>query len=314
MPDLESLLEIMSTGDFAEARSGFSGLLEKDPDEREFEAGLFTCAYWDNRSGFLSRTGEMEGNAIVQEWETFENTIEEKGYGGYRPVAAAMYVVLGKAADSFRKSFQNQGLAGAEFESLIELGRCLLRIEDYANAREILQFARKIKPASALALFLAGEGCLLDEDPLLYERGLGHFRDGFLIQPSQFPFDQVRSVLLKQVITALENKSGNDPEKILLWLPSEMMIHSMVPGMRRLNPDEINQLMQETERLENDLERDSQRYLEKIKGRLTFYYLVAIQAFEIHQNHSEYTNVFRSKLEQLSPEYYKKYRDIKKSG
>lgn len=306
MQEFDSLLEITASGDFSEARKGFSELLEKHPESREFEAGLYTAAYWDNRSGFLNRANELDGNTIVTEWETFEKLIEQKGYAGYKPIIAAMYVVLGKAADSFRKSFQNKGLGNAEFDSLLELGRCLLRIEDYSNARDILQYARKLKPSSALALFLMGEGCLLDGDPLLIEKGLGHYRDGFLIQPAQFPFDQIRSNQATSFLSNLQKEYGNENDTLLMWLPCEFMTHSMVSGCRRLNADELNQLLQETARLENDLRTGNSRYEMKIKSRLTFYYLVSIQAFTVHQSIPDQASVAREKLKEISPAYYKK--------
>ncbi|MBU41993.1 MAG: hypothetical protein CMN76_02145 [Spirochaetaceae bacterium] len=302
MASFEEALFSLQAAHFEEAKSEFGTLLENDPENPEYKAGFYAAGYWANRKDQLSNPEPMRpGTGLMEAWDSFQELAEDKGFANTRSLRGVMKAVLGRAAEQYRQKFQKGGMAHPDFSDLEELGKCLIRIQDYGNAREILQYAKRIQPTRSAVHFLLAECFLNEGESESAERGLGFYRDGFIIQPAQFDPNYAHSSLLQETLQQLAEEKDNDLDRILLWLPAYLMAHSQYPGLRRLNRDEISQLQRETHRLEKDLTTVMDKFKEKVQARLCFYYLALHQAAVFVYQDVEYAKELLDSLKELHP-------------
>ncbi|MCB1138206.1 MAG: hypothetical protein KDK23_05585 [Leptospiraceae bacterium] len=302
MASFEDALFSLQAAHFEEAKSLFASLLEQEPDNSEFMAGFYAAGYWANRSDQLSNPEPARpGTGLMEAWDSFQDLAEKKGFAATRSIRSVMRAVLGRASEQYRQKFQREGMAHPDFSDLEELGKCLIRIQDYGNAREILQYARRIQPTHSGIHFLLAECFLNEGEQESAERGLGFYRDGFIIQPTQFDPAYAFSSVVQETLQQLGEEKENDLDRILLWLPAYLMAQSQYSGLRRLNRDEVSQLQRETHRLEKDLENVMDKFKEKVQARLCFYYLALHQAAIFVYDDRDYARELMDSLKALHP-------------
>ena len=302
MASFEEALFSLQAAHFEEAKSEFGILLEGEPDNAEYKAGFYASGYWANRRDQLSaHEPTRPGTGLMEAWDAFQDLAEGKGFANTKSLRAIMKAVLGRAAEQYRQKFQREGMAHPDFSDLEELGKCLIRIQDYENAKEILQYAKRIQPGRSGIHFLLAECFLNDGEQDFAERGLGFYRDGFIIQPAQFDAAYALSGVIQETLEQLGEEKENDLDRVLLWLPAYLMARSQYSGLRRLNRDEVSQLQRETHRLEKDLGTVMDRFKEKVQARLAFYYLVLHQAAIFVYNDSDYAKELLESLKGIHP-------------
>ncbi|HBS05120.1 MAG TPA: hypothetical protein DEA96_09155 [Leptospiraceae bacterium] len=317
MASFEEALFSLQAAHFEEAKSEFGTLLEAEPDTTEYMAGFYASGYWAIRKEQLTSSEPARpGTGLMEAWDSFQEVAEEKGFGNTKSLRAVMKAVLGRAAEQYRQKFQREGMAHPDFSDLEELGKCLIRIQDYENAKEILQYAKRIQPGRSGIHFLLAECFLNDGEQDFAERGLGFYRDGFIIQPGQFDPAYSYSGIVQETLQQLGEEKDNDLDRVLLWLPAYMMARSQYPGLRRLNRDEVSQLQRETHRLEKDLGTVMDRFKEKVEARLAFYYLVLHQAAVFVYNDPDYARELLDSLKEIHAGLHQIVKETmqKKSG
>ena len=304
----------LESGDFDSARDKFGSILEKDPDNPEFECGFFASSYWLNREDLVmeTRSGRSRGTLLVREWDQFADRSQAKGYPGLRSFHSCMKAILGRAAAEFRIAFQEEGGSSVDLELLTQLAGLLIKTEDYANAVDILQFAKRVSRPGASIYFMLGEAMLNLNDTEWLETGLSNYRDAFFMNPSEIDPALIGSDLASDVFRSLHDQHGENLELILEWMPAWMMIHSMVPGLRKLHREELEQILWETSRLEKERTRVEAKFQEKVKARLSFYYLTIIHHYSFHDRDPDAITEFEDRLKGLSPELHTRYREKKR--
>ncbi|MEQ8352664.1 MAG: hypothetical protein RH862_14345 [Leptospiraceae bacterium] len=302
MASFEEALFSLQAAHFEEAKTAFGTLLEIDPDNTEYMAGFYASGYWANRKDQLTTLEPVRpGTGLMEAWDNFQDLAEDKGFASTKSIRAVMKAVLGRAAEQYRQKFQKEGMAHPDFSDLEELGKCLIRIHEFGNAREILQYAKRIQPGRSGIHFLLAESYLNDGESDAAERGLGFYRDGFIIQPAQFDAGYAYSSVVQDTLQQLGEEKDNDLDRILLWLPAYLMARSQYSGLRRLNRDEVSQLQRETHRLEKDLDTVMDHFREKVQARLAFYYLVLHQAAIFVYDDLDYAKELLNDLKTLHP-------------
>lgn len=302
MASFEEAIFSLQAAHFEEAKQQFGELLQREPQNREYMSGFYCAGYWANRSSLLNNPEpNRPGSGLMEAWDEFQELAEKKGFSSGPSLRAVMKSVLGKAADQYRQKFQKEGMAHPDLSDLEELGKCLLRISDYGNAREILQYAKRIQPTRSGIHFLLAESHINENDQENTERGLGFYRDGFIIQPAQFDPNYAFSSMVQETMKALGEEKDKDLDRILLWLPAYLMARSQYGGLRRLNREEVSQLQRETHRLEKDLETVMDRFKEKVQARLCFYYLVLHQAAVFVYQDLDYAKELLESLKNIHP-------------
>ncbi len=275
----QSALEAIESGSFSLAREKYGQLLEAYPENPEYACGLYTAGYWQNRDDILQgqdRSGRVRGAQLLSMWDKFQSIASRREYPGYFSFRAAMRYILGLAAEQYRKAFQDEGGGSVDLDMLLELSVTLIRIGNYRDAQDILAYARRVSRPDARILFLSGEAraCLSDEeDPA----ALSLFRDGFFLRPEALDPSLLSSSTVTGVFQELLEEFAGDMDRVYLWLPAYFHLKCLLPGLRKLHNDEVEQLFWECERLEKDI--NNEKYSEKIRSRLAFYYIALIYYF-----------------------------------
>lgn len=304
-------LSALTHGDYARAKDLFGTLLEERPESPDYICGFYSAAYWDNRGGQFQNQlpGKARGSALVQAWDQFEQIAVDRDFQSLASFHAAMQSVLGKAAEEFRSSFQDSGLAH-DSKILFDLGRCLIRMRDYPNAVEILLFARKVKPTPQILLLL-GESLLAmgaeDNESLI--KGLGYYRDAFLIEPDVFDPSVVQAEPAASVLASLFKRFESSRDQAVLWFPAWLLARSQMQGLRKLLPEELREAAGELARLNADLERVVEKFKERVRARICFYILVLLAHHHHHDFNEDDVQELETRLAELEPELYKDYRD-----
>lgn len=311
--ELKHALESLATGDFELARDRFGELLENRPDDPDMACGFYTASYWLNRSDLIkgTRPGRARGNLLLAEWEDYNEKAQEKGFPGLSSYRAGMKAILGMAAEEFRLAFQEEGKSSVNVDLLDQLARLLIRIEEYEDAIDVLQFSRRVATPGASLHFLLGEAMLCTGQEDFHSQGLSHYRDAFFLNPAEVDPSIIASDVASRVFQELYSKHDEKLDRTLEWMPAEMMIHSLIPGLRPLQNPEMEQILWETGRLEKNLAKGTEKFHYRIRARLAFYYLTMIYHCTFNEKDPDGAKLFEEKLSVLNPELFTRYREIK---
>ena len=311
-PD-QNALRALQSEDFSRARELYGELVEQFPDEYEYACGFFTAGYWDNRKERIGslKPGRAQGDWLVREWEQFQVLAEEKDFQSCRAFRGAMQAVLGRAAEQFRTAFQQEGRAGIDLEVLKDLAVCLIKTQDYKNASDILNFARRTHPGNADLFFLLGESlCSLDR-PEQRERGMEYYRDAFLINHTSIDPTLISSEPAASIFSNLYAEKKEKLEDVIEWFPAYMMLHAFFPGLRRLAPEEIDGLEHELSRLMQDRSVVVEKFQDRVTARLMFFHLILLQHYRFHEKNPDRQRDLEEGVRELAPDIHKQYRELK---
>ncbi len=297
-------MSLMETGEQEKAKEHFSQLLRTDPDNLEFQAGFFSAGWWLNRqnSHGLHRGGRQLSAWFMHEWDNFSKQASERGYQGCLSFRKAMHYALRSAAENFRLAFQEEGSSSADPELLKELAICLIQLEDYANAADILQYARSKNPHDARLCFLLGEVLCCSEKKEKLGRGLSYYRDAFLMDTQAIEPRWISSTLITGVFTYLHQENQENIEQTLAWFPAYLLAASCPYPLRPLKSTEIQSAHQETERLLHERERVIEKYQQKVEASLCFYILVLLREYASSNKTNRYKlHEYEKKLQEIAP-------------
>ena len=320
----QEALALLEQGEHKQAKEHFSALLAQESENLEFQSGFYCTGWWLNRkdSRQLYRSGRALAFWLMQEWKEFSGEAKKRGYQGCLCYRKTMQFILGEASDNFRKAFQEEGASSADLHLLKELAACLMQMEDYANACDILQYARTKAPQDAYLCFLLGEVlCCLDGEKHV-GRGLSCYRDAFLADLRVLDPDWIASPIASKTFMQLHEKTKGNIEHTRYWFPAYLMNASFLYSLRPLKDSESEHIFQEIERLNRERERDVAKYRERVNAALSFYLLVFIYQKSITQksitqesttqkniteNSGELIHAYKEKLNEVAPHLYKSY-------
>lgn len=308
--DIQNALEALQTGDFHKAWDLYGRLLELFPADADYQCGFYSAGYWNNRHDDIvtHKPGRLRGAFLYRQWDDFQKLAEEKNFTGCLSFRAVMKFVLGQAAEELRHAYLEEGGRSMDAGLLIDLGRCLIRIEDYRNALDILNFTRKAHSNNGTVLFLLGEAlCSMDREELV-RQGLGYYRDSFLIDPALIDPALIASPAVSEVFRRLFEEKEERLETVLEWLPATLMAEYFSVPYRRLSEMEIHRLEQETRRLSESLKEVVEKYRDRVRARTAFYCLVLMQTFQALGEHSLAAE-YESLLREVAPELQERARE-----
>ncbi|MCB1306556.1 MAG: hypothetical protein KDK30_00175 [Leptospiraceae bacterium] len=307
-------LEAIDNFDFEDAHYNFGILLESNPDDVEFRCGFYASGYWANRREAYERKREGRPRAayFIEEWDAFELQAGERGFPGCESMQATMRSILGTAADHFRIAFQEESAGAIDAGLLKQLSICLIRIEDYTNAADILMFARRKTRPDAFLLFLLGESlCRLDEiDRVPFSaRGLSYYRDACLVDHRAIDPALIASRFAVRAFEKVYAEDSGGLESAQEWFPAALHALSFQPGLRQLTDAELDEVAAELARLTGDLERVIDRFKERVSARLCFYHLLFMYHHSYHEPDRTLVAEHEEALRALSESMLTLYRE-----
>ena len=305
--DLESALEHLNCGNQEKAKEAFVTLLRQEPGNIEFQAGFFCAGWWLNRetSTQFYRQGRPLGSWLMEEWKSFAQKIDERGYQNCLSFQKTMHFVLNELASNFRLAFQEEGASSADPKLLKELAICLLQLGDYNNAIDILRYARTKNPYEAQLNFLLGEVlCCRNSSKEDMNRGLSYYRDAFLIDLHITEPHWITSKRTSKLFKELEQKYKDNLEQVLYWFPAYLMAVSFIYSLSQLNRLQIKEIRLEIQRLQKEKERGLEKYRESLHAALSFYLLTLIYQYRSYGSEPGQAYEYEEELKKISPELY----------
>lgn len=315
VPAHTQALELLAAGRYAEAQDAFGALVEGAPTDVDFAAGFHASGWWNNRSDVRQRqrAGRALADWLMREWDEYDELARNSGYNRAPAYQAAMHAALRDAADNFRIAFQEEGAGSVDVEMLRTLAVCLIRLEEYNDSIDILNYALRKKGPDARLYFLLGEAWLSRGDSEGLARGLSYYRDAFFLDHRAIDATIIDARPAAETLRQTLKEKNGDWDSLVEWLPARLMAYAFVGGLRRLSEREVRSLHAEVERLERDLNVVIERYRDRVRARLCYLYLVLIQFYTLQEKDRDIVEDFEDRLRSLSPESYDFYRSVSRA-
>lgn len=246
----------------------------------------------------------------MEEWGSFEDYAAYKEMKSSSAYKSAMRYIFFKAAEQYKIAFQKNEETDNQFDLLMNLGECFLRLKEYKYAVETLEYAMNSYKTSARLLFILGESYYhLDNIP----KCLLYMREAFQVDPSMVDLSLIESKPILEIIEAIK-KSGKSIRDVREWIPVFGFITDVFYVRRNLNKHQAESMKHEVLNLENSLNRLNSDDIEatNILPRMINKYLWLLDYYE-HQNiNPENSDQIKNRLISLDKDLF--YDFFKKSS
>ena len=299
--------QFISEGNFNEAVKIADQLMNINPDYPGLTEAYRTAKFWSNRENEIKKSGDGKKAAdfLMKEWKAFEDYASYKEMKSSSAYKSAMRYVFFKASEQYKNAFKFSEETDNNFDLLISLGECFLRLKEYKNAIETLEFAMTSYKSDAKLLLILGESYYhIDDIP----KCLLYMREAFQIDPSQIDITLIEAKPVLEIIEAVQN-SGRNIKDIREWIPVFGYLTDVFYVRRNLNKHQVESLKREVFNLENSLNRLSIDDIDatNIIPRLLNKYLWLLDYYE-HQNvNAENSDDIKNRLLALDKELFENF-------
>ena len=299
----------LKEGEFENAKHIFFELLDIDPNNQEFIAGYYISSYWDNRIETIlaTREGKDRGNLLVEMFNQFVTEITKRNFPKNETYESLTFCILSEASTQFRIAYQKEGMHGLDKNVLSNLAMCLIRIGDYKNARDILDYSKKFQDVSMQNLYYEAE-CLYHLGD--HSRSRLYYRTAMLNNPDLLDLEIVKSEPLATAIMQL-GEQFESQEEIREILPVYCLEKHFITEIRDYNREDVNQLFLEMMRLESNLNTEKPELKFKLNCRILHIGLTILDTFP-GQINSELTKKVKNKINLIDPEILDRRADNKR--
>jgi tetratricopeptide (TPR) repeat protein len=298
--------QLIEEGKFAEALEKIDHLMSRNPDYPGLSETFRTARFWMSRIEDLEgiEEGKMTADFLMKEWEEFTRYAGEKGMLDSAPYNSAMKYIFFRASEHYTIAFVKEQSTVDNFDLLINLGICFVRLEDYRRAIETLEYARSSLRGSARLLALLGEAYYqINEIP----KSLLHFKEAFFVNPSEIDLTLIRTKPVRDLIDITARlKPGRDVRE---WLPVFGYLQDIFYVKRRLNSQQVEAIKREIYTLETALQQGGRDRAEEtnIIPRLINKYLWMLDYFEYQSYDFNSISEIRTRLLKLDRDLFKDY-------
>lgn len=269
----------LSRGEFHSAAASFGSLLEKNPDDFDCITGFYISKWWNNRkeSMELRKPGRDLAIYLLNEWEEFEVVANERQYQDCEIMPVIRDVILGRAADHFRQSYQNEGGSVVSDDLLLQLSRCLLRLGDNENAADVLLFASNQFSQDPAFLFMLAESFSRLPNKKSMLKGWSYYRSACLIDHRQLQPDLIESSPAKSTYQNLLNKLEGDQPLALQWFPAWFMATIFTEPISQISENDFQYVLSERNRLSDQINSVKSQYKENLVAYLSFLLILILK-------------------------------------
>ncbi|MCL1865489.1 MAG: hypothetical protein FWF73_06740 [Spirochaetes bacterium] len=297
----------ISEGNFNEAAKIADQLMNINPDYPGLVEAYRTAKFWSNREKEIKTIGDGKKAAdfLMKEWNVFEDYASYKDMKSSSAYKSAMRYIFFKASEQYKIAFKLNEETDNDFELLINLGECFLRLKEYKYAIETLEYAMSSYKSDAKLLFILGESYYhIDDIP----KCLLYMREAFQIDPSQIDITLIEAKPILEIIEAVKS-SGRNIKDIREWIPVFGCLTDIFYVRRNLNKHQIESLKLEVFNLEKGLSTLSSDDIEatNIIPRLLNKYLWLLDYYE-HQNvNVENSDEIKNRLLSLDKDLFEEF-------
>ncbi|MCL1834269.1 MAG: hypothetical protein FWG49_07190, partial [Leptospirales bacterium] len=234
------IYQSISEGNFTEAAKIADQLMNINPDYPGLIEAYRTAKFWSNREREIRRTGDGKKAAdfLMKEWEAFENYASYKDMKLSSAYKSAMRYIFFKASEQYKIAFKLNEETDNNFDLLISLGECFLRLKEYKNAIDTLEYAMSSYKSDAKLLFILGESYYhIDDIP----KCLLYMREAFQIDPSQIDITLIEAKPILEIIESVKS-SDRDIKDIREWIPIFGCLTDIFYVRRNLSKHQVESL------------------------------------------------------------------------
>ena len=173
--------------------------------------------FWNNREQEIKTIEEGKDTAeyLMEQWEVFNEYAESKDMVSSSAFKSAMRYIFFKAADHYKFAFREQQDTSNNFQFLLNLGDCFLRLEEYKLAIETLEFAADPTRATPACMAILGEAYFHTGD---MSKSLLCFREAFFIDPAEIDLTILKAKPILE-LAEIVKKERADYKDINEWIP-----------------------------------------------------------------------------------------------
>lgn len=306
------LYQLISEGNFQEAIKKSDHLMNINPEYPGLIEAYRTAKFWSNREKEIKKVAEGKKTAdfLMEEWNSFEDYAAYKEMKSSSAYKSAMRYIFFKAAEQYKIAFQKNEETDNQFDLLINLGECFMRLKEYKYAVETLEYAMNSYKTSARLLFILGESYYhIDDIP----KCLLYMREAFQVDPSMIDLSLIEAKPIQEIIESIR-KSGKSIRDVREWIPVFGFLTDIFYVRRNLNKHQVESLKHEVFNLENSLSRLNSDDIEatNILPRMINKYLWLLDYYE-HQNiNPENSDQIKNRLISLDKDLFQDF--FKKSS
>jgi tetratricopeptide (TPR) repeat protein len=296
--------QFIAEGNFGEAAKIADRLMNINPDYPGLAESYRTAKFWSNREKEINTIGEGKKCAdfLMKEWKVFEDYASDKDMKSSSAYKSAMRYIFFKASEQYKIAFKFNEEADSNFDLLINLGECFLRLKEYKYAIETLEYAMSSYKSDAKLLFILGESYFhIDDIP----KCLLYMREAFQVDPSQIDITLIEAKPILEIIEAVKN-SGRNIKDIREWIPVFGYLTDVFYVRRNLSKHQVESLRREVFNLEKSLSILSSDDIDatNIIPRLLNKYLWLFDYYENQNVNTENSSEIKNRLISLDKDLF----------
>lgn len=315
LPRINEAYQLIEDGEFSESAQIIDELMNINPDYPGLTEGYRTAKFWNNRKDEIETNikGKKKADYLMRQWSEFQRYAVEKNLSDSSAYKAVQKYVFYTASEHYKIAFQQQESTADNFDLLLNLGICFLKIGEYGKAIETFEYARISYKTSAKLLALLGEAYFHHNE---IPKSLLYFREAFLLNPSEIELDLLHSKPMNRLIEIVHERKMGCPD-VREWIPIFGYLEDLFYVKRQLNSQQVESIKREIYTMEKSYQTMSSEHLEStnIVPRLINKYLWMLDYFEEQNYDFESITEIRNRLIKLDKNLFEgffKEREKKK--
>jgi len=300
--------QMIQDGKFREAVENLEKLKNIDPDYPGFLASYRTARFWFNRSDELSSMpeGKKTADFLMTEWESYEEYARDKNMLNSSSYRAAMMNIYYAASRHYGISFMKQeNTASGNFDLLLKLGACFIKLGNYKKAVETLEYAVNSYNAHAGLLSMLAEAFYnLGEIP----KSLWFFKEAFFWDPSLINLDLITAEPIQRLVSFIreDRKNCYDTRE---WVPVYGFITDILYVRKDIHERQVEFIKEQIYNLEINFQKMNREQIESsnVLPRLLTRYLWILEYFEFQKYSFENIGQIRDRLLQIDKPLFEEY-------
>lgn len=299
-------------GRFNDAVERVSELLDVDPEYPGLIEAYRTAKFWNNRINELNALpeGRKTADFLMAQWNEFDEYAEEKGMRTSSAYRSAMMHIFYRAAEQYRFAFMKEENPSVNFDLLLNLGDCFLRLGEYQKTVETLEYASRSYNSNARLLAILGEATFHTGD---IPKSLWYFREAFFLEPTEIDLDQIKAIPVSELVSAVKEEQKDAPD-IREWIPVYGFLKDIFYVRRNIQERQVENIKEDIYSLEVNFQQMNRDQISEssVVPRLITRYLWLYDYYEFQQYDFDKLSQIRDRLLNLDKDlfegYFKKQR------
>jgi len=303
---------MIQEGNFIEAVENLDELLNINPDYPGLNEAYRTAKFWNNRIIELNALpeGRRTADFLMAQWKEYDDYAIEKDMLSSSAYKAVMLHIFYRAAEQYRIAFMKEDNPSVNFDLLINLGDCFLRLGEYQKTVETLEYASRSYNSNARLLSILGEAAFHLGD---VTKSLWYFREAFFLEPTDIDLERIEALPVKELVTIVKEEQKEFPD-IREWIPVYGFLRDIFYVRRNLQERNIETIKEEIYTLEVSYQQMNRDQIAESNTvpRLVTRYLWLYDYYEFQNYDFDHLSQIRDRLvqidENLFRDYFKKMR------